>query len=133
MDVRKELQALGFIQVGAIRPIDVGTRKSCMAHVPLAGPEYVVYAFVVGDEIKKFGKTRPGIKNRILSTASALKGIMADPTRPRNDPFKRLAPKVMEANQEIEVWARNSSARTYAYEEQELNLKYKPEWVGRPD
>ena len=130
-DVRKELEALGFSRAGSICPLDGG--KSCRADLAAEVPGYVVYALVVGDQIKKFGKTRTGIKNRLGGTANALAGVLRDPTKPRNDPFKRLAPRIVEANQEIEVWAKESAVETYTQEEVELNLKYTPEWFGRPD
>jgi hypothetical protein len=57
---------------------------------------------------------------------------MESPTGHPLDPFKRLAPAVIEANQDIEVWARESTASTYQTEKRELNLKYEPDWLGTP-
>jgi len=131
MDAQQELRRLGFVPVGAIRSVNHGT--SCETHFTREIPGYVVYALVVGHDIKKFGQTRTGIKRRIGGHASALRGIMEDPDGHPLDPFKRLAPRVIEANQEIEVWARESTASSYAAEELELNLRYEPEWVGRPN
>jgi hypothetical protein len=133
MDVRQELQGLGFIHAGAIRPVDSGTNcEAVFAPEFPARARHVVFALVADDQIKKFGQTSKGIKARIGGHASALRKIMEDPAGRRLDPFKRLAPKVMEANQEIDVWARESTAATCAAERRELNLKYRPEWVARP-
>lgn len=131
MNAQNELRTLGFVRAGAIRPACSG--KSCKADLTVDLQGYAVYALVVGHEIKKFGQTRTGIRKRIGGHASALKGIMEDPTGHPLDPFKRLAPHVIAANQEIEVWARASTAGTYAAEELELNLRYTPAWVGRPN
>ena len=130
MDLRKKLQTLGFVHAGAIRPVDSG--RSCRADLNLEFPGYVVFAFVVGDRIKFIGTTGTGLKKRIGGAASALKVIMENPTGHPLDPFKRLAPAVIEANLGIEVWARGSTASTYQTEKRELNLKYQPDWLGRP-
>jgi len=126
MDVRKELQALGYVHAGAIRPIDSG--NSCKPDFNLEVPGYVVFAFVVADRIRFIGTTGKGLKKRVGAAASALKGIMENPTGHPLDNFKRFAPAVIKANQEIEVWARESSASEYQTEKQDLSLKYKPDW-----
>ena len=129
MDGQKELQALRFMQVGAMR--SAYSPRGCRAELHRKIDGFVVYALVVGDQIVKFGKTSTGITKRIGGHASALDGVMRR-GKPINDPFKRLAPAVLKADQAIEVWARESTAGAYASEELELNLRYQPAWVGRP-
>lgn len=126
MDAEKELVALGFAYAGAIRPTDSG--KSCSSEIKREIGGFVVYALVVENQIKKFGKTSTGIKKRIRGHASALDGVMRR-GKATGDPFKRLAPEAIRANQEINVWARASTPSTYVSEELELNLKYQPAWV----
>jgi hypothetical protein len=55
-DVRKDLDARGFVHAGVIRPLDSG--KSCKAEIkPLGFRGSVVYGLVVGNEFKKGGDT----------------------------------------------------------------------------
>lgn len=126
----KDLETLGFIRVGAIKPDE--SLNGCYADLAYDFSGHAVYALVVGGRIVKFGRTKKSVKERIHGHASALRGIMKDPKGHPLDPFKRMAPKVIRAGQEIEVWAKKSSASTYEADELQLNLKYEPEWVGRP-
>jgi uncharacterized protein (DUF1778 family) len=135
----QKLRTLGFVHAGAIRPSDSGT--SCYADLDREVEGCVVYALVVGGLVMKFGsagRENATLRDRMRSTASTLNGVLrladgrplsdAGWQRRRLDAFKQHAPAVIAANQEIEVWAKNSTASTCAAEELELNLKFKPEW-----
>ena len=63
MDVRAELQDLGFERAGAITPCEGG--RSCKAVMDRQFTGFVVYAHVVGDQIKKFGVTKVPLRSRV--------------------------------------------------------------------
>ena len=131
MDVRNELQTLGFVRAGEIRPENAG--RSCRAHIDHEVEGFVVFALVAEDRIRKFGSTgrkQATLKKRMQGHASALNGVMIR-ERAKDDPFKRLAPQVIAARQEIEVWAKESLASIFEREARELNDKHDPEWADR--
>lgn len=128
MNAETELRRLGFAHAGAICARDGG--KNCLAEIPGDYPEYAVWAFVVDNEIKRFGYTSTGLASRMSSVASALRGVLADPMKARDDPFKRQAPLVIEAQKDIAVWAKRCSVGRCRVEARDLNLAYRPEWAG---
>ena len=94
MDVRTELRDLGFIRAGAIRPDDAG--HSCRAEVEQDVQGFIVYAHVVGNEIKKFGTTAPRLKPRVHQNASTINGCIGllDGRHVHRKPLLDLAPEV---------------------------------------
>ena len=132
MSVRQQLAALGFSLAGTIQPEDAGRR--CRAHFEGAVEGFIVYAHAVGEQIKKFGTTSPGLKNRVQQNVSTINQvILLAEGRAHSDAlwhhrpfdaFKRLAPEVIRANQSIEVWAMQSTAAAYKTRERDLNKKY---------
>src|SRR5262245_44635406 len=66
MKVHDELLSLGFKAAGTIHPIDLN-RCAYVIDPDVTG--FVVYAHVVGDQIKKFGTTRPSLKSRVSQNA----------------------------------------------------------------
>ncbi len=142
MDVRQQLAALGFSLAGTIYPEDAGRR--CRAHFERAVEGFIVYAHVVGNQVKKFGTTRPRLKARVHQNVSTINQVilLAEGRAHSNarwhhrpfDAFKRLAPEVIRANQSIEVWAIQSTALTYKALERDLNARYETiqnGWVSR--
>ena len=95
---------------------------------------FVVYAHVVGDQVKKFGTTKAPLRNRIFQNASTITQVIAlsEGRTARDaawhhrpfDTFKRLAPEVIKANQSIEVWAVTSTEMQYKLLERDLNAKF---------
>ena len=132
MDIRNELTTLGFERAGAMLPVDGG--KACKATVEREVIGFVVYAHVVGNEIKKFGTTKAPLRNRVGQNASTITQVIAlwEGRATRNarwhhrplDSFKRKAPEVIRAGQTIEVWALQSSEKEYRSLERELNAKF---------
>lgn len=131
IDVRAELQSLGFERAGAMTPCEGG--RSCKAIMDREFTGFVVYAHVVGEQIKKFGITKAPLRNRVSQNASTItqmialsEGRAADASwhhRPF-DTFKRFAPEVIRANQPIEVWALESTEAEYKRLERDLNAKF---------
>jgi hypothetical protein len=124
MDVRKDLGARGFVYAGVIRPLDSG--KSCRAEIkPLGLRGSVVYGLVVGDQFKKCGDTgrkNATLKKRMHDCARAINLVISGAiSGPFKENFKRLAPKAIAANQEIEVWAREATAGECKHLQRELN------------
>lgn len=138
MDAKTELEALGFQRVGAISPTDSGSR--CRADLQTDVMGFIVYAHVVGNHITKFGITTPTLRARVGQNVSTINAVLAlaDGRAVRDarwhhrpfDAFKRLAPEVIRANQEIELWAIQCDSReSMMAKEAELNTKYRPEWT----
>ncbi len=138
MDTRKELEGLGFRRVGCIRPDP--DRSCCRAEIDADATGFVVYAHVVGSEIKKFGITTPRLSARVGQNVSTINAVIAlqDGRAVRDagwhhrpfDSFKRLAPEVIRAGLEIELWAQVcESLGSMMQKEAELNDKYRPEWT----
>lgn len=131
LDVGTELQRLGFERAGAMTPCEGG--RSCKAVMDREFTGFVVYAHVVGDQIKKFGITKVPLRSRVSQNASTItqvialsEGRAADAAwhhRPF-DTFKRFAPEVIRANQPIEVWALESTEAEYKLLERDLNAKF---------
>lgn len=126
MDVRTELQLRGFVKAGAIRPVDSG--KSCKADIKLEVRGTAVYGLVVGDQFKKCGDTgrkNATLKKRMTDCSRAINLVISGAIPgPFTENFKRLAPRAIESNQEIEVWARESTATECKSLQRELNGKY---------
>jgi hypothetical protein len=138
MDAKKELEDLGFIRVGTIRPTNLG--DSCSAEFEREVTGSVVYAHVVGNVIRKFGITTSPLRARVQQNVSTINGVIAlkegRPVRDAGwhhrsfDSFKRLAPEVIMRNEEIELWAQEcASAESMRARETELNSRYRPEWT----
>lgn len=126
-DVRKDLQALGFVHVGVIRPLDSG--KSCRAEIKSLGfSGSVVYGLVVGHEFKKCGDTgREGatLASRMSGCANTINQIIrGDLPGPFTEHFKSRAPSAIEEEQTIEVWARQATPAECDRLQTELNRKY---------
>ena len=138
MSIRTELNALGFELVGAIKPHSDG--KGCKAEMSRNVDGFVVYAHVVGDEIKKFGTTKAPLRSRVGQNASTITQLIAlAEGRAKSDAawhhrpfdaFKRLAPEVIRSNQTIEVWAKVSTEAEYRVLERELNGRYQTSLTG---
>jgi hypothetical protein len=140
IDARSELTTLGFARVGAIRPDDQGHR--CALDLPRDVTGFVIYSFVVGTIIKKFGLTAPRhatLRARMTQNVSTINGVIALTRgavrdagwhhRPF-DAFKRLAPIVIQGKQAIDVWAQVYPSRELMMStEQTLNDRYQPEWT----
>ena len=137
MDVRSELEALGFVPAGAIRPIDSGKRsKAELVALGLTGS--VVYALVVGDQFKKCGDTgrkAATLKTRMRGCAYTINKIISgDLVGPFTENFKRLAPLAIKEGQTIHVWAREASSSDCRRLQRELNHKYdtiRTGWANR--
>ena len=86
------------------------------------------YGLVVGDQFKKSGDTgRKGatLQKRMDGCANTINQILRGAlVGPFTENFKRLAPKVIEANQEIEVWAKKATADECRRLQRDLNGKY---------
>jgi hypothetical protein len=111
--VREHLIGCGFILAGVIRPFGSGT--GCRLELkPLDFHGRVVYGLVVGDQLKKCGDTgrkRSTLMARMNGCTKTINQILrGDLVGPFTENFKRLAPKTIEANQEIEVWAKQATA-----------------------
>jgi hypothetical protein len=140
IDAQAELTTLGFKWVGAIRPDDEGHR--CALDLPRDVTGFVIYSFVVGTIIKKFGVTAPAhptLRARMTQNVSTINGVIAMTRgtvrdagwhhRPF-DAFKRLAPIVIQAKQVIDLWAQVYPSREMMLKtEQTLNDHYQPEWT----
>jgi hypothetical protein len=132
MDVRDELQRLGFQRAGAMTPCEGG--RSCRAVMDRELTGFIVYARVVGDQIKKFGTTKAPLRNRVSQNASTITQLIAlsEGRAERDaawhhrpfDTFKRFAPEVIKANQPIEVWAVESTEAEYKLLERDLNARF---------
>jgi hypothetical protein len=132
MDVRSELESLGFRRAAVMTPCDGG--RSCKAVIEREFAGFVVYAHVVGDQVKKFGTTKAPLRNRVIQNASTITQVIAlsEGRAQREaawhhrafDTFKRLAPDVIKANQPIEVWAVESTEVHYKLLERDLNARY---------
>lgn len=132
-DVRKDLEARGFVHAGVIRPIDSG--KSCRAEIKSLGfSKSVVYCLVVGDDFKKCGDTgREGatLTSRMSGCANTINQIIrGDLAGPFTEHFKSRAPSTIEAGQTIEVWAKQATADECDRLQKELNRKYDTIRVG---
>ncbi len=55
---------------------------------------------------------------------------MKDPKKVRDEPYKRLAPAVIEAGGTIDVWVRPSTVAKCRGEVKELTVLFTPEWAG---
>ena len=112
-------------------PCDGG--RSCKAVMEREFTGFVVYAHVVGEQIKKFGITKVPLRSRVSQNASTItqvialsEGRAADAAwhhRPF-DAFKQFAPEVIKANHPIEVWALESTEAEYKLLERELNARF---------
>jgi hypothetical protein len=132
MDVRQELEGLGFQRAGEMIPFDGGS--SCRAIMDRDFTGYIVYAHVVGNQIKKFGTTKAPLRNRVSQNASNISQVIAlsEGRAERDaawhhrpfDTFKRFAPEVIKANQAIEVWAFQSTESEYKVLERDLNARF---------
>jgi hypothetical protein len=132
-DVRKDLEARGFVHAGAIRPLESG--KSCTADIRSLGfTGSVIYGLVVGDAFKKCGDTgREGatLASRMSGCASTINQILRGHlTGPFTEHFKSRAAAAIEAGQTIEVWARPATAEERDRMQKELNRKYDTIRVG---
>jgi hypothetical protein len=132
-DVRKELDARGFVHAGVIRPLDSG--KSCRAEINSLGLRgSVVYSLVVRDEFKKCGDTgRKGatLASRMSGCANTINQILrGDLKGPFTEHFKSRAPRVIAAGQEIDVWAREATADECDRLQKDLNERYDTIRVG---
>jgi hypothetical protein len=128
--VRHELERLGFRKAGAIRPLGGG--RSCMCDVEDA-KGFLVYAHVVGEKVMKCGITTPSLRSRVSQNTGTINQMIAlteGTARPaawherKLDRFKELAPAVIRAGQEIEIWVLESSEDLYRTVEQELNARF---------
>jgi hypothetical protein len=132
MDVRSELESLGFRRAAVMTPCDGG--RSCKAVIEREVVGFVVYAHVVGGQVKKFGTTQAPLRKRIIQNASTIAQVIAlsDGCVQKDaawhhrpfDTFKRLAPNVIKSNQAIEVWAVESTEAEYKLLERDLNARY---------
>ena len=125
----EELLAAGFRRAGTVYP-DVTKKLRVQIDWDVRG--FVVYIMVVNQEFEKAGTTgrkNSTFKGRMHSTFSALRRRMITGGSPTDDPFKTHAPAVIEANQEIELWAQQFTIDTFEAKETELNNKYQPEWT----
>lgn len=131
MDIRNELQRLGFVRAEVIMPCEGG--QSCQAGMEREFTGFV-YAHVVGDQIKKFGTTKAPLRNRVCQNASTIRQVIALSAgrvqrdaawhhRPF-DTFKRFAPEIIKSNQPIEVWAVHSTEAEYKRLESDLNARF---------
>ena len=132
-DVRKDLEARGFVHAGVIRPLDFG--KSCRAEMKSLGfSGSVVYCLVVGNDFKKCGDTgREGatLASRMNGCANTINQIIRDDlTGPFTEHFKSRAPSTIQAGQTIEVWATQATADECDRLQKELNRKYDTIRVG---
>lgn len=129
---QETLRELGFVHAGAMRPIEGGQR--CVMDIQdVRG--FVIYAHVVGDQIKKFGITTPSLRSRVAQNISTInqvialaEGRAASDARWHHRPFdafKRLAPLVIRGNQAIDVWALQSTDADYRVIERELTRNSK--------
>jgi hypothetical protein len=75
MDVRRQLLDLGFVLAGAMRPHENG--RACRAEMEREFDGFVVYAHVVGNQIKKFGTTKARLRNRVGQNASTITQVIA--------------------------------------------------------
>jgi hypothetical protein len=132
------LEREGFKRAGRIKPLDEGAR--CQQDIQWNASGFVVYAHVVGDQIKKFGITTPKLSARVGQNVSTLNKVIAllDGRIERTarwhsrpfDPFKRLAPPVIQSGQEIELWARECVSREEMEDlETRLNYEHRPDWT----
>jgi hypothetical protein len=95
---------------------------------------FVVYAHVVGDQLKKFGTTKAPLRRRVSQNASTITQViaLAEGKAERDaawhhrpfDTFKRFAPEVIKANQPIDVWAVESTEAEYKVLERNLNARF---------
>ena len=132
MDVRDELQRIGFQRAGAMVPIEGG--RACRAVIDRDFTGFVVYAHVVADRIEKFGTTKAPLRNRVSQNASTITQVIAlsEGRAARDaawhhrpfDTFKRSASEVIKANEAIEVWAILSTEAEYKLLERELNARF---------
>lgn len=131
LNTHETLSGLGFVHAGAMRPIDGGQR--CGVNIQdVRG--FVIYAHVVGDQIKKFGITTPSLRSRVAQNVSTInqvialaEGRAASDARWHHRPFdafKRLAPLIIRGNQAIDVWALQSTDAEYRVIERELNARF---------
>jgi hypothetical protein len=150
-DVRKELSGHGLSHVGWLRAGPC-TGRCRYRHEPGHYHAYIepdierfaVYAFIIGDQIVKFGKAgsqNSTLRDRMKGTVgSGNEAWLFAEGRPvsdagwqhrKLDKFKQEIPAVIRAQQEIEVWAGAFSASTFEDKERELNRTYNPPWVDR--
>ena len=133
MDISKELQELGFVRAGAIRPDNTGTM--CWADIDPDVPGCLVYAQVVDGKPMKFGSTTTTLRDRMRQNASTIRKIieLQDGRCTRDarwhhepwDAFKKLAPSVIRAGKQIEVWViRQPTIAGCQLMEQRLNVRY---------
>ena len=100
MDVRAALQELGFQRAGVMAPCEGG--RSCRAVMERDVTGFVVYAHVVGAQVKKFGITKAPLRSRVSQNASTITQMIAlsEGRAARDaawhhrpfDTFKRFAP-----------------------------------------
>ena len=130
---QKELEDLNFSRAGAISSEDSG--RSCHEHINPDVTGCVVYAHVVGDQVKKFGSTVASLRDRMAQNACTIRKIieLQDGRCTRDakwhhakwDKFKQQAPAVIRAGQEIAVWAiRMPTIGHCGNLEEELNRRY---------
>jgi hypothetical protein len=132
MDVRSELERLGFQRAGAMTPCEDG--RSCRAVMDREFTGFVVYAHVVEEQIKKFGTTKAPLRGRVSQNASTITQVIAlSEGRATHDAawhhrpfdtFKRSAPEVIKKNVPIEVWAIESTEAEYKLLERDLNARF---------
>ena len=132
VDARTALARLGFERAGMLSPLEGGTACKAIMEREITG--CVVYAHVVGNEIKKFGITKAPLRQRVGQNASTITQVIAlwenrasSDARWHHRPFdsfKLKAPEVIRAGQTIEVWALQSSEEAYRLLERELNARF---------
>ena len=135
--VRTDLEGRGFRFAGAIRPKNGG--RACwldMSSMTFRGT--VVYAVVVGEQLMKCGDTgRKGatLLSRMSGYVHALNQILSGRlVGPFSEHFKARAPRAIEANLNVEVWAMQASTADCSRLQRELNHKHdtvRAGWANR--
>lgn len=133
MDVKKELQTLGFVRVGTLAPDTSG--KGCRLDLNSTAPSRAVWVFVVEDEIVMIGApARPNstLEARMKGAERTINEVLLKGRhRDATEPFKRFAPKVVAEGKTIVINARKSTADSATKERDELNDRFNPLWWGR--